>query len=285
MTRTPKDADRAQIAIVVSFGTAVGGAVLFATAYALAWSIQAMGAALIVAFGGLAVGLTVWARHLAPQGGFVEEHEGFASPQAQTAAVTGELTAIAGPHRRGLLGMLALAVTAVGAALLFPLRSLLQPRGEHPLRQLSQTAWRLGNPLLVDALGNPVRLSEVTEDAIVKVFPQGHTDGGDVPAFLVRIAPSRFTVPPPGGTIDGVVAYSLICTHAGCPVSLYEQSTGQMMCPCHQSIFNLLASAKPVQGPAARSLPGLPIAVNDAGFLYATGDFTSPPGPGYWSMP
>lgn len=285
MTRRREDADRPQISIIAAFGATVLGAVLFATAYALAWSTQVMGAALIVAFGGLAVGLTVWARHLTREGGFVEEHEGFASPEAQTGAVTAELTAIARPHRRGLLAMLALAVSAVGAALLFPLRSLLQPRGEHPLRQLEQTAWRLGNPRLVDADKQPVRLSDVTAETVIKVFPEGHTEGGDVPAFLVRISPSRFTAPPPGGSIDGVVAYSLICTHAGCPVSLYEETTAQMMCPCHQSIFDLLSGAEPIQGPAARSLPGLPIAVDDAGFLYAKGDFTKPPGPGYWSLP
>lgn len=285
MTRTREDADRPQIAIVASFGVAIAGAALFATAYALAWSTQVMGAALVIAFGGLSVGLTVWARRLTRQGGYVEEHEGFASPESETIAAATELATIAHPHRRGLLAMLMLAVTAVGAALLFPLRSLLQPRGKHPLRQLSQTAWRLDNPRLVDADNRPVRLSDVTEETVLKVFPAGHTEGGDVPAFLVRITPSRFTVPPPGGMIDGVVAYSLVCTHAGCPVSLYEQSTAQMLCPCHQSIFDLLAAGKPVQGPAARSLPGLPIAVDEAGFLYATGDFTSPPGPGYWSRP
>lgn len=284
MSRTKEDADRPQIAIVASFGLAIVGAALFAAAYALAWSTQVLGAALVIAFGGLTVGLMVWALRLTEEGGYVEEHEGFASPQAETAAVTDELTSIAHPHRRGLLAMLVLAAGAVGAALLFPFRSLLQPRGEHPLRQLSQTAWRLNNPRLVDHQKRPVRLSDVTEETVLTVFPEGHHEGGDVPAFVVRIDPARFTVPPPGGVVDGVVAYSLVCTHAGCPVSLYEQTTAKMLCPCHQSIFDLLQAGKPVQGPAARALPGLPIAVDGSGFLYATGDFTSPPGPGYWSL-
>lgn len=285
MTRTRDDADRPQIAIVAAFGLTIVGSVLFAVAYALDWGTQVLGAALAVGFGGLAVGLTVWARRLTQEGGYVEEHEGFSSPAAQTDAVTGRLTEIARPDRRGLVGMLAAAVTALGAAAVFPLRSLLQPRGENPVQQLSHTAWRLGDIRLVDAQKRPVHISDVTEETVLTVFPEGHTEGGDVPAFVVRIAPSRFRVPPPGGMINGVVAYSLICTHAGCPVSLYEQTTAQMLCPCHQSLFDLLEAGRPVQGPAARSLPGLPIAVDDAGFLYTTGDFTAPPGPGFWSLP
>jgi ubiquinol-cytochrome c reductase iron-sulfur subunit len=285
VTRTRDDADRPQIAIVASFGLAIAGAVVFAVGYALDWSTQVLGAALAIAFGGLAVGLTVWARRLTQEGGYVEEHEGFGSAPAQTEALTTQLTEIARPDRRGLIGMLAAAVAALGAAAVFPLRSLLQPRGEHPVQQLAQTAWRLGDFRLVDAQNRPVHINDVTAETVLTVFPQGHTQGGDVPAFVVRIEPSRFEVPPPGGMVSGVVAYSLICTHAGCPVSLYEQTTAQMLCPCHQSVFDLLSAGRPVQGPAARSLPGLPIAVDELGFLYATGDFTSPPGPGYWSLP
>ncbi len=80
-----------------------------------------------------------------------------------------------------------------------------------------------------------------------------------------------------------MVAYSLLCTHAGCPVALYEQGTGRMLCPCHQSAFDLLAGAEPIAGPAGRPLPGLPIAVDTDGYLVARGDFTAPPGPGFWS--
>ncbi len=181
--------------------------------------------------------------------------------------------------------MLAVAAGSLGLAALFPLRSMLQPNGDNPAQQLAQTAWRLGNPRIVDADNKPIRIDDVTTETVVRAFPAGHTDAGDVPAFLVRIDPSRFTAKPPAADIDGVVAYSLLCTHAGCPVSLYEQSTGKMLCPCHQSVFDLLAGARPVAGPAARSLPGLPIAVDEDGYLYATGDFTSPPGPGYWSRP
>lgn len=285
MSPVDEDTDRPHVAIVASFGVSVAAAICFAAAYTLNWSTQVLGGALAVGFGGIAVGLTVWARHLTEQGGYVEEHEGFSSPSSQTDAAVEQLSEIAHPHRRGLLALLALAATSLGAAALFPLRSLMQPRGEHPARQLGRTVWRTGPIRLVDAEKRPVRIDDVTDETMITVFPEGHTEGGDVPAFVVRIAPSRFMSPPPGGTVDGVVAYSLLCTHAGCPVSMYEQSTGRMLCPCHQSVFDLLSGGRAVQGPAARGLPGLPIAVDEDGFLYGTDDFTGPPGAGYWSRP
>jgi ubiquinol-cytochrome c reductase iron-sulfur subunit len=282
---SPPQDNRPEWAILAAFGVAVAGAAVFAAAYVMGGQTQILGTALGVAFAGLATGLTVWARHLVQSGGFVEEHEGFASSEAETADVTDRITAVAHPHRRGLLGMLAFAIVSLGAAALFPLRSLLQPRGDYPVRQLSETVWGKRPFRLVDADERPVRLADVTSQTVLTVFPQGHRNSGDAPAFLVRLDPARFSAKPPAPDINGVVAYSLLCTHAGCPVSLYEQTTGKMLCPCHQSVFDLLAGGRPTAGPAARALPGLPIAVDAAGFLYATGDFTGPPGPGYWSRP
>jgi ubiquinol-cytochrome c reductase iron-sulfur subunit len=80
------------------------------------------------------------------------------------------------------------------------------------------------------------------------------------------------------------VAYSKICTHLGCPTSLYESQTNRILCPCHQSQFVATEYAKPVFGPAARPLPQLPITVNDEGYFVATGDFPDPIGPSFWEM-
>ena len=77
-------------------------------------------------------------------------------------------------------------------------------------------------------------------------------------------------------------AYSKICTHLGCPVSLYEEQDNRILCPCHQSQFDALHWAKPIFGPAARALPQLPITVNTEGYLVANGDFIEPLGPAYW---
>lgn len=77
-------------------------------------------------------------------------------------------------------------------------------------------------------------------------------------------------------------AYSKICTHLGCPTSLYEAQTNRVLCPCHQSQFDALHWGKPVFGPAARALPQLPITVNSEGYLVANGDFIEPLGPAFW---
>jgi ubiquinol-cytochrome c reductase iron-sulfur subunit len=82
--------------------------------------------------------------------------------------------------------------------------------------------------------------------------------------------------------IDGVVAYSKLCTHTGCPVGLYQAEAGLLLCPCHQSTFDVLDGARPVFGPAARALPQLPLGRNDRGELVALGDFSSPVGAEFW---
>jgi ubiquinol-cytochrome c reductase iron-sulfur subunit len=81
---------------------------------------------------------------------------------------------------------------------------------------------------------------------------------------------------------EGIVAFSKICTHVGCAVDLYEQQTHHMLCPCHQSTFDLSDAGKVIFGPAARSLPQLPIMVNADGFLVARSDFQEPVGPSFW---
>ena len=77
-------------------------------------------------------------------------------------------------------------------------------------------------------------------------------------------------------------AYSKICTHIGCPTSLYEAQTNRILCPCHQSQFDALHYGKPVFGPAARALPQLPITVDEDGYLVAAGNFVEPVGPAFW---
>ena len=82
--------------------------------------------------------------------------------------------------------------------------------------------------------------------------------------------------------VDGILCYSKICTHVGCPISLWEQQTHHLLCPCHQSTFDLADNGKVIFGPAARHLPQLPMAVDDEGYLIATSDFTEPVGPSFW---
>ena len=100
----------------------------------------------------------------------------------------------------------------------------------------------------------------------------------------MRLDPDKLEVSPgrEDWNVDGIVAYSKICTHVGCPVALYEQHTHHLLCPCHQSTFDVTREAKVVFGPASHPLPQLPITVNEEGFLVARSDFQEPVGPVYW---
>jgi ubiquinol-cytochrome c reductase iron-sulfur subunit len=272
--------------IGIAFTVAVLGAVGFAVAYGVGGNTQLLGLGLGVAFAGLTTGLWMWGRQLLPSGGYVEERPVLSAPPRERNLLA---AATAGPEspvrRRGLVGMFLLATGSIGIAMLFPLRSLLSFRKPDPVTSLRHTAWGAG-VRLVTPEGVPVRAADVNAETIQIVVPEGHLKDGDGPAFVVRVDPARLTTTPSGGLTGGdLVAYSLLCTHAGCPVALYEQTTGRMLCPCHQSAFNLLAGAEPIAGPAARPLPGLPIEVDAEGYLRARGDFTSPPGAGFWSRP
>ena len=102
--------------------------------------------------------------------------------------------------------------------------------------------------------------------------------------LLVRLDPKDVTIPEgrEDWHVDGIFAYSKICTHVGCPVALYEQQTHHLLCPCHQSTFDMTDHCKVIFGPAKRPLPQLPITVDDEGYLVATADFPEPTGPSYF---
>ena len=102
--------------------------------------------------------------------------------------------------------------------------------------------------------------------------------------IIVKMQPDDIT-PWPGREnwgVDGILCFSKICTHVGCPISLWEQQTHHLLCPCHQSTFDLADNGKVIFGPAARHLPQLPLAVDDEGYLIATSDFTEAVGPSFW---
>jgi ubiquinol-cytochrome c reductase iron-sulfur subunit len=107
----------------------------------------------------------------------------------------------------------------------------------------------------------------------------------DNPVMLIRLRPGQNVVKRAGQenfNFGDFYAYSKICTHLGCPTSLYEQQTGRLLCPCHQSQFDVFEYAKPVFGPAARALPQLPLTVDESGYLMARSDFIEPIGPAFW---
>jgi ubiquinol-cytochrome c reductase iron-sulfur subunit len=140
---------------------------------------------------------------------------------------------------------------------------------------------------VVDEEGALVSLNQIPEDGFLTVFPEGHEGAADAQTLLIHVRPGSLKLSPErmAGVPDGThVAYSKICTHAGCPVGLYRAESQSLLCPCHQSQFDVSDGAKPFFGPAARPLPQLPLGVDEENVLVAQGDFSEPVGPAFWDM-
>ena len=132
----------------------------------------------------------------------------------------------------------------------------------------------------------PVKLGDLSIGGIQTVMPEGFGSAEDfalAPTMLIRFGPGQIqSAKEANWGVDGHVAYSKICTHAGCPISLYEQQSHNLLCPCHQSTFDMARDAKVIFGPAARPLPQLRIAVDTQGYFYAVGPYSQPVGPSFW---
>jgi ubiquinol-cytochrome c reductase iron-sulfur subunit len=265
---------------VVGFAVTIMAALGLAVVYWRGGQPQLEGLLLAAAFGGLAFAMVTWANHLMPQGPAVQERHRLGSTKAERQAVEEDFERGGVIERRGfLVKALAAAAGALGVASLFPIRSL----GPRPGKSLSTTPWRDGLRLVTDK-GALVHTSDVAIGGLVTVFPEGHAGSADGQAVLVRVEPGLIRPRPgrEGWSPDGFVVYSKVCTHAGCPVGLYEAQAHELLCPCHQSTFDVLDGARPIFGPAAGALPQLPVRIDSEGFLVATGDFPEPIGPPYW---
>lgn len=275
---------RRSVSVGIAFGASVAASLGLAVVYVAGGQPQIEGALLLISLGGIGVGLILWAKRFMPVGQDEEPREPLASApgprgQAEAAFETGaELVG----RRRALVRLLAAALGALGIAALFPIRSL----GRAPGAALYRTQWRRGLRA-VTAAGDPVRASDVPPGTILTVFPEGHVGEADSQTVVIGLDSGLFR-PLPGRedwAPDGVVAYSKVCTHVGCPVGLYQPSQHRLFCPCHQSAFDVLDGARPIAGPAARPLPQLPLSVDAEGYLVATDDFPEPVGPGFWGRP
>jgi len=185
--------------------------------------------------------------------------------------------------------------TLIGALVATPLPAVVLMRdlapAEDPTILLRQTIWDQNVYLTRDPDGTRIRAVDVTLGSAFHVIPEGlHeteqplNEKAKAAVLLMRLKPEDLTVS--AGREDwnyqGIVAYSKICTHVGCPVALYEQQTHHLLCPCHQSQFDIKREAQVIFGPAKRALPQLPITVDADGYLVARSDFTEPVGPSFW---
>jgi ubiquinol-cytochrome c reductase iron-sulfur subunit len=278
---TPDRERRAVNQVAVAFGISALASLGLAVVYWNGGQNQVEGVLLAVALGGLGYGFVVVARRLLPQGPYTEEREVLPSEADDLTGFEADLERGEGwLTRRGfLVKMLGVAAGALGLAALFPIRSL----GPNPGDSLRRTKWQRGS-LVVDEQGEAVRVRTLEVGGVLTVFPQGHLEREDSQTLLIRID-DRDVVTREGRETwapEGYVAYSKVCTHAGCPVGLYQQDVKRLLCPCHQSTFDAVDGARPVFGPATRSLPQLPLMVDDDGFLRAQRDYDEPIGPGFW---
>ena len=284
---------RAENLVLLLFGGAALCAAGFIAVYA--WDsipnqTQFLGLALGLALAFVSAACIVIAKRLVVTEELEEEYGG-TDPEEEQALV--ELVDQSGDRftRRRLLVLAgAGAGTALGAALLAPAASL------GPILDVSslyRTPWRRG-VRLVDEAGNPLHADDVEEDTFYTAYPE-HADREQMgaPLVVIRLQPAALRLPMPrhGWAPHGILAYSKICTHAGCAIALYRKPTfpaveprPALVCPCHYSTFDVANGGGVIFGPAGRALPQLPLAIDAAGDLRAAGNFSGPVGPSWWGV-
>jgi ubiquinol-cytochrome c reductase iron-sulfur subunit len=269
---------RFNVLINLCFVLAIICAFAFAVVYWTDDSIQWEGISFGLFFLLVGAGLTVWSHHFLPEGPFEEEYPELRSPPEEEAEVLASFDRGGVGRRRLLLTSLGIGGAAMVGAIVSSFRSL----GPGPFA-FASTPWK-GGKYCVDPDGNRVKVTDVPVNSFVTVYPEGFTNSPMAPVDLIHLPPgkNRPLKGRQGWAPHNFVAYSKVCSHAGCPVNQYNASQFQLHCPCHQSTFNVLDGAMPVFGPAGGPLAQLPLAVDAHGYLRSTGDFSFPPGPVYW---
>jgi ubiquinol-cytochrome c reductase iron-sulfur subunit len=271
----------------------------------------ALGASLGFALLLIGVGLIQWARKLMSDHEIVEmRHPARSSDEdrAETLRVLNLGAEESGIARRplvrnSLLGAVGILLAPVVVLLrdLGPTPNQVVEEDAYPGAGLEHTVWATGMRVVRDVVGTPIRPGDLEigdllngePEMIFQVDDQGEPVLEGVPlqiakskgaVVLIRMDPEDNK---PGAgredwAVDGILCYSKICTHVGCPISLNERKTHHLLCPCHQSTFDLADAAKVIFGPAARPLPQLPLMVDEEGYLVAQSDFKEPVGPSFW---
>ena len=254
-----------------------------------------LGVALAISLFGIGFAAVHWAKTLMSAKEYVEERHSSSSSEDVREVVQQQFKD--GLEDSGIARRPVLKGAVVSALALFPLAIAVplvsSVGGDWNVGKFRHTLWKTGTRLAYDPSGRPIKASDITVGSVAHVIPdvpaeerETHewiTEKAKSVVLLVRLDPRDLKRDHrEGASYDGIVAYSKICTHVGCPVALYEQQTHHLLCPCHQSTFDVADGAKVVFGPAKRPLPQLPITVDDEGYLVAEDDFNEPVGPSYW---
>jgi ubiquinol-cytochrome c reductase iron-sulfur subunit len=256
----------------------------------------ALGLSMGVAFLAIAAGVVIWIRNIMPDVEQVEERHRLASTDQEREQFKKTFTE--GAEASGIIKRPLLRRTLIAASVPLAVAPLviLRDMGPLPGTILRYTAWRKGTRLVVYGPNTPLRAADFsTPGQMITVAPEGYAEDQNVLAkavtIIIKFAPGELIPNRPGSpgtvmnwTVDNIVAYSKICTHVGCPVALYEETTHHILCPCHQSTFNAAQGAQVLFGPAPRPLPQLPIGTDAEGYLISTSDFHVPVGPSYWEL-
>jgi ubiquinol-cytochrome c reductase iron-sulfur subunit len=302
----PIAAQRAERQVAILFGLSAVGTLLLIYSYIFVKSDKfifipvlgntntqqlGLGMGMAVALFCIGAGAIHWAKTLMPDEEVIAQRHEFRSDDEDRAEFVKTVksgAASAGLGRRPLIKR-SLGV-ALGLSGLTPLL-LLRDLGPLPKDNLQKTSWKAGTRLVTDPGDRPIRPEDLEIGAVAQTLPQlapGEertlNNIGKDAVLLIRLRPEEFnlTAERLSWTHEGIIAFSKICSHMGCAVALYEQQTKHLLCPCHQSTFDVTRAAKVIFGPAARPLPQLAITIDADGYLVAQQPFTEPIGPSFW---
>jgi ubiquinol-cytochrome c reductase iron-sulfur subunit len=279
-----------ELLVLSLLGLASVAALAFAFVYFRNASTQWLGVALGIALAALGGASAVASKRLVPQDKELEPRPELENPDERDEALALVDEGVSGiTRRRFLLSAAVGAVGAVTAALALPALSLGPAAGG----KLTRSPWKRGTRL-VDEDGAPLLAAEIAVGTFRTAFPQAaQREPIASPVIVVRIREDDLELPPErrDWAPNGILAYSKICTHAGCAVSLFRYPSfaakspkPALVCPCHYSTFDVARAAKVVFGPAGRALPQLPLGIDQEGYLVAAGDFSGRVGPAWWGV-
>jgi ubiquinol-cytochrome c reductase iron-sulfur subunit len=302
----PAAADRAERQVAILFGISALGTILLIVSYIFVpddvfifipimgnQNAHQLGLGLGMAISLFFIGMGAihWAKTLMPDTEVVAQRHDFRSPDSDRKEFIDAVKSGAGAAGLGRRSLIKKSLgAALGLSALSPLL-LLRDLGPLPEKELEKTTWKSGTYLVTDPGNRRIKASDLEVGAVAQVLPEiadpEHRKLSDIAkdaVLLIRLRPQEFNLEADklAMTHDGIIAFSKICSHMGCAVALYEQQTKHLLCPCHQSTFDVTRAAKVIFGPSARPLPQLDITIDNDGFLLARQPFSEPVGPSFW---